>query len=240
MNLKQAVEALQKLGDPQVAERKAKRFGITQSAQTLGIYQKDLNTLAKKIGKDSSLGLALFETGIYEARILCSKIYRPKDLTEELMEDWVQTFDNWEICDSFSMKFFTSSPYVDQKIAAWTQREELFVKRAGFVMIASYGSVFKQTTNSGITAFLPLIKAAAEDERLYVKKAVNWALRSIGKRNIDLHKLAVDCAEELLTRPSSAAQWIAKDALREFQKPGLSLRGFPRPAYQREKINKKR
>ena len=237
MTVVQVLDTLKKLGNPEVADRKAEKFGITKSTQTLGIYQKDLNNLAKKIGKDSTLGRALFETEIYEARILCSKIYRPKDLTEELMEDWVQAFDNWEICDSFSMKFFTSSPFVDQKIAEWTQREETFVKRAGFVMIAAYGSVFKQAANSEITAFLPLIKEAADDERLYVKKAVNWALRSIGKRNIDLHEIATACAKELLARPEASAQWIAKDALREFQKPGLSLRGFPRPTYQRGKIN---
>lgn len=237
MTLEEVLEALYALGNPEVADRKAKKFGISKSEKTLGLYQKDLNAIAKKIGKNSALGLALFETGIYEARILCSKIYYPKDLTEDLMDAWVLTFDNWEICDSFSMQFFTSSPFVDHKILEWTQREETFVKRAGFVMIASYGSVFKKASNQEILDFIPIIEAAANDPRLYVKKAVNWALRSIGKRNIDLHKLATQCAEGLLERPEASAQWIAKDALREFRKPGLSLRGFPRPTYQRGKIN---
>lgn len=240
MHLEEVIKELRRLGNPEVAERKAKKFGITQSNQTLGIYQKDLNLLAEKIGKNSPLGLALFETGIYEARILCSRIFRPADLTEKLLEDWVLTFDNWEICDAFSMQFFTSSSLVDQKIGEWTSRKETFVKRAGFVMIASYSSVFKQAPNEVFTAFLPIIEAAANDDRLYVKKAVNWALRSIGKRNIDLHQIAMECAKELLQGPEASAQWIAKDALREFKKPGLSIGGYPRTIYQRSKINEKR
>ena len=232
--LSQIISQLQNLANPAIVKQKEKRFGI-KAEGALGVYIKDLNTIAKAIGKNDELALALFDSGIYEGKILCSKIFRSSSLTEALMEKWVKHFHNWEICDSFSMKFFASSPLVLNKIEEWTRREAEFEKRAGFVMIAAYGSAHKKAENEELEQFFPIILREAHDNRIYVKKAVNWALREIGKRNIDLNEKAIQIARQLLKREEIAARWIAKDALRELEKPGLSLRGFPRSQYERRK-----
>ncbi|MEO0338434.1 MAG: DNA alkylation repair protein [Bacteroidota bacterium] len=215
------------LANPKVMPRKAEKYGIT-AENALGIYLKDIKVIAKDIGKDNALAIALFDTGIYEARLLCSRVFKSKDLTPELMEQWANTFENWEITDSFSMKFFTSGPHVDEKILEWTSREETFVKRAGFVMMASYSSVFKKLEDTYFEDFFPIIEREADDDRVYVKKAVNWALRNIGKRNEQLREKAIDIGERLIQRPEKSAQWIGKDACRELKNPALRLRGYPR------------
>ena len=235
-SLKAVLDRLRELADPSIIKQKEEKFGV-QTKGALGVYMKDLNAIAKEIGKDNKLAIELFNCGVYEGKLLCSKIFRPAELTEELMEEWVQHFDNWEICDSFSMKFFTSSAFVDQKIEEWTRRSATFEKRSGFVMIAAYSSVFKKAENEVFEAFYPIIEREAHDNRLYVKKAVNWALRSIGKRNIDLNKSAIGLAKKLLNRPEASAKWIAKDALKELEKSGLSIGGYPRNQYQRMKKN---
>jgi 3-methyladenine DNA glycosylase AlkD len=148
------------------------------------------------------------------------------------MEQWASDFENWEVCDSFSMRFFTAGPWVDQKIQEWTQREATFVKRAGFVMMAAYSSTYKKAENVIFESFFPIIEREAGDDRIYVKKAVNWALREIGKRNIHLHQQATAFAERLEESALPAARWIAKDALREFRRENLAIRGYPRDRYQ--------
>ena len=228
------IARLKALADPAIVQKKQEKFGV-RAEGALGVYIGELNKIAKEIGKNNEVALALFNSSIYEGKILCSKIYKPQSLKPELMEEWVRHFNNWEICDSFSMKFFASSPYALQKIYAWTEREPEFEKRAGFVMIAAYGSTHKKAKNEEMEQFFPLLEREAHDNRTYVKKAVNWALREIGKRNIDLNKKAIEFAQDLLKRPEPAAQWIAKDALKELEKEDLSLRGFPRPPYQRGK-----
>ena len=174
------------------------------------------------------MAIALFDTGIYEARLLCSRIYHSKDLTTALMEKWAATFENWEITDSFSMKFFTSGPFVDEKMLEWTAREETFIKRAGFVMMASYSSVFKKLEDAYFEDFFPIMEREAHDDRIYVKKAINWALRNVGKRNESLRKKAIKVGERLIQRPEKSAQWIGKDACRELNNPNLKLRNYPR------------
>lgn len=180
----------------------------------MGVYQKDLNKLVKKIGKDNELAVALFESGIYEARILCSKIFRPEDLTEELMESWLCTFENWEICDSFSMGLFAKSPLARKIIFKLASRSHEFEKRAGFATMASYCMADKKSDNSVFEAFFPLIKGESKDERIYVKKAVNWALRNIGKRNLDLNFAAISLAREIFRFESKSAKWIASNAIK--------------------------
>jgi 3-methyladenine DNA glycosylase AlkD len=234
--IEEVLMELHRLADPEVVTFKAKKYNVTAD-HSLGVYQKDLNAIAKVIGKNNDLALALYDTGIYEARILCSKLYQSKDLTEAQMECWVADFENWEICDAFCMKFFCGSPWVDEKLLAWTERAETFVKRAGFVMMATYSSTYKKAGNEAFEAFLPIIEREAHDERIYVKKAVNWALREIGKRNIDLYQSANTFAERLEKRKEKSAKWIAKDALREFRKPNLAIRGYPRGQYERMRLN---
>lgn len=144
--IEEVLMELHRLADPEVVTFKAKKYNVTAD-HSLGVYQKDLNAIAKVIGKNNDLALALYDTGIYEARILCSKLYQSKDLTEAQMECWVADFENWEICDAFCMKFFCGSPWVDEKLLAWTERAETFVKRAGFVMMATYSSTYKKAGN---------------------------------------------------------------------------------------------
>ncbi len=232
MTLEAIIKRLHQLADPEKVLFKKKKYGIV-AENALGVYQKDLNALAKEIGKkDTELALALFDTGIYEARCLCSKVLHPKQLTSDLMEKWVVTFENWEICDSFSMGLFAKSALAVPKINEWANREREFERRAAFATMAAYCMADKKADNGVYEAFFPLIVNASEDDRVYVKKAVNWALRSIGKRNIDLNKRAIEVAEKILKTDHKAAQWIAKDALRELEGETVKILDYPRAIYR--------
>ncbi|NQY95080.1 MAG: DNA alkylation repair protein, partial [Campylobacteraceae bacterium] len=222
---------LNELSNPEKIQLKEKKFGIIAN-NSLGIYHKDLKVLAKEIGMDNKLALELFDTNIYEARILCSKIYNPEDLSESLMQKWVETFENWEVCDSFCMGFFVKSKFALKKSQEWRKSENEFIKRASFTIMASYGFAHKQACNNIFEEFLVLVLKEVNDDRIYVKKAVNWALRNIGKRNIDLHKKAVETAYEILEVKSKSAQWIAKDALRELEKSDVKMLNYPREIYK--------
>ena len=231
MTCKEIIEALYDLEDKDKVAFKAKKFGII-SNNSLGIYHKDLKVMAKEIGVDNTLALQLFDSEIYEARLLCSKLFKPKDVTEELMEKWVKTFENWEICDSFCMGLFSKSNFALAKILEWSEREPEFEKRAAFANLASYCMADKTSDNNLFEQFFSIIKREAHDERLYVKKAVNWALRNIGKRNIDLNHKAIEVANDILEFESKSAQWIAKNALAELQKEGIRMSDYPRAIYR--------
>jgi len=231
MTSDQVIQNLKKLEDKNKVIFKQKKFGII-SNNSLGIYHKDLKVIAKEIGADNTLALQLFDSEIYEARLLCSKLFKPKDVTEELMEKWVKTFENWEICDSFCMGLFSKSNFALAKILEWSQREPEFEKRAAFATLASYCMADKTSDNNLFEQFFSIIKREAHDERLYVKKAVNWALRNIGKRNVDLNRKAIKVANDILEFESKSAQWIAKNALAELQKEGIRMSDYPRAIYR--------
>jgi len=231
MTLQNILNKLNSLSNPQKVIFKENKFGIV-SNHSLGIYHQDLKVLSKEIGQNNELALELFDTGIYEARILCSKIYNPKDITEKQMEKWVTTFENWEICDSFCMGFFAQSKYALQKTQEWSIRDEEFIKRASFTIMASYGFADKKAPNEVFEGFLEIIQREVEDERIYIKKAVNWALRNIGKRNIDLNKKAIITANKILENPSKSAQWIAKNALKELTQENPKILDYPRDIYR--------
>lgn len=231
INKRSVIAELKTLSDPSKISLKEQKFGICAN-NSLGVYQKDLKRLAKEIGQDNKLALELYESGIYEARILCSKIFSPRDITEELMETWASEFENWEICDSFCMGFFARSDLALSKAIEWSNRDEEFVKRAGFVIMAAYGFAHKEADNHTFTQFFPIIKREVNDSRLYVKKAVNWALRNIGKRNSDLKKQALELAYEILEEDTKSARWIANDAIRELKKPDLNVLDYPRSIYR--------
>lgn len=230
------IECLYDLQDAEKIAIKEKKFGIA-SNNSLGIYHKELKMIAKEIGFDNKLALQLFDSGIYEGRLLCSKMFKPKDITQELMEKWVKTFENWEICDSFSMGLFAKSDFALDKIFEWAEREPEFEKRAGFTIMAAYCMADKKSGNELFEQFFPIIKREANDERLYVKKAVNWALRNIGKRNIDLNKRAIEVANEILEFESPSARWIAKNALSELQKDNIRMSDYPREKYRNPVAN---
>jgi len=231
MTYDEVIAQLQSMANPEKVVLKEKKFNIV-SENSLGIYHKDLKVLAKEIGRDNELAVQLFDSGIYEARLLCSKLFKPKDVTEELMEKWVKTFENWEICDSFCMGLFAKNKLAVKKIQEWSLRQPEFERRATFATIAAYCMADKHTDNEVFESFFSIIKKAANDDRIYVKKAVNWALRNIGKRNRDLNQSALSVAREILLIDSKAAQWIAKDALRELEKPNVRMSDYPRTIYR--------
>ncbi|MEQ1543943.1 DNA alkylation repair protein [Methyloglobulus sp.] len=230
MNLQQVITRLQALADPEKIVIKERKFGI-KAQNSLGVYHKDLKDLTMEIGRDNNLAHALFETGIYEARILCSKIYDPMCITEGQMDQWVMTFENWEICDSFCMGFFTKSKHGLAKAFEWSENEHEFIKRAGFVIMAAYGFADKTSGNEVFEQFLPVIEREANDDRIYVKKAINWALRNVGKRNIDLNKKAILTAKRILVTDSKPAKWIATNAIAELEKPDVHILDYPRHIY---------
>ncbi len=189
------------------------RYGMA-TENRLGIAIPDLRQVAKKIGKNHSLALKLWQSGIQEARILAALIDDPRDVTEKQMEEWVKDFDSWDVCDQVCMNLFDKAPLVRRKINEWSLREEEFVKRAAFSLIACVAWRDKQASDEDIAAFLSIIKRAATDGRNFVKKAVNWALRHIGKRNLNLNKTAIAVAREILQIDAKSARWRAADSIR--------------------------
>jgi 3-methyladenine DNA glycosylase AlkD len=231
MRTEQVIDRLRAIADPRKVKEKSDRFGIVAD-HAIGVYQSDLKKIAKEVGRNNQLALALFDTRIYEARLLCSKIYDPHALTKQLMDKWVGTFENWGICDSFCMGFFARSEHARSKALEWSARDAEFEKRAGFSIMASYGFANKQATNDVFNEFLGVIEREADDERHYVSKSINWALRNIGKRNKDLHESATRYAEQLLNADGRARKWVGSNAMRELAKPGLRTLDYPRTIYR--------
>jgi 3-methyladenine DNA glycosylase AlkD len=231
MTFQNVIDKLNEFSNPEKVIFKQKKFGII-AHNSLGVYHSDLKIIAKEIGHNPELALQLIDSNIYEARLLGSKILKPKDVTEKQMQKWVTTFENWEVCDSFCMGLFSKTEFAVAKIREWSERKSEFEKRAAFATLSSYCMADKKAPNSVFEQFFPIIIRESIDERIYVKKAVNWALRSIGKRNIDLNKKAILVSQSLLESNSKSAQWIAKDALREFNKPNLNILDYPRSIYR--------
>ena len=201
-----------------------RKFGITSSAKILGVTKPKLRELAKKIGKRHELALELWDTNIHEARILASMIAEPEKVDEELMECWVRDFDNWELCDQCVMNLFWRTKFAYKKAIEWSQREEEFVKRAGFALMAKLAISDKKASDEKFEKFFPHILEGAKDERNYVKKAVSWALRQIGKRNINLNEKAIKLAEEIEKLGTKSAKYIAKEALKELKSEKVQRR----------------
>ncbi len=199
------------------------RFGMTDEGR-LGVKVPDMRKIAKEIGKDHGLALALWKTGVAEARITAALIGEPDQLTEEQMEDWVKDFNSWDVCDQVCMNLFDKTPLAWKKIRDWSQREEEFVKRAAFALTACLAWHDKTAEDQKFIDLFPVIKRGATDERNFVKKAVNWALRNIGKRNPNLNKVAVKAAKEIQEIDSKAARWIASDAIRELESEAVQRR----------------
>ncbi|MFD2145543.1 DNA alkylation repair protein [Mucilaginibacter antarcticus] len=190
------------------------RFGIANE-KALGVKIPEVRKLAKLIGRDHALAQKLWDTGIHEARILASMIADPKQVTPQQIDNWTKDFDSWDVCDQVCGNLFDRTPYAIEKALEFSAREEEFVKRAGFVLMAELAVHDKKAPDSVFIQFFPIIEREACDNRNFVKKAVNWALRQIGKRNAALRPLAIACAERILLQESKTAKWIARDALRE-------------------------
>lgn len=210
----QLIERLRAMGNPAIVAGMA-RFGIN-SANTLGVSMPQLRELAKG-RRDQELSLELWASGIHEARILAALVGEPARVTTEQMDAWVLDFDSWDVCDQVCMNLFDRTPWAFEKAVEYAGREEEFVKRAGFALMAVLAWHDKTAPNQKFLDLLPVIQREAADERNFVKKAVNWALRQIGKHSPALNQAAVATAREILLIDSRAARWVANDALRELE-----------------------
>ena len=199
------------------------RFGIN-SKNTLGISIYNLRPLAKEIGKNHKLALELWGSGIHEARILAGYIDEPEKVTEKQMGKWVRDFDSWDVCDQVCSSLFDQTPFVWKKLKEFTKRKEEFVKRTGFTLMACLAVHDKKAQDKDFIKLLPIIKREATDERNFVRKAVNWALRQIGKRNKNLNKEAIKLAQEILRIENKTAKWIASDTVRELTSLSIQKR----------------
>jgi 3-methyladenine DNA glycosylase AlkD len=198
------------------------RFSINPQ-NTLGISIYDLRRVAKTIGRDHRLALELWQKGIHEARILASYIADPAQMTGATLEEWVTDFDSWDVCDQVCALFAETS-FAYSKVFEWSLRPEEFVKRAAFAIIAELSWHDKSAPDEKMEQFFPVIAREAWDERNFVKKAINWALRNIGKRNVNLNRLAIQWANEIARQGSRPSRWIASDALRELQSQRVQAR----------------
>ena len=217
MTASEIIKKLEPLGTPENVAGMARFAIITKKA--FGVSAPNLRALAKEIKKQTKdrhkLALELWETGINEARAIAYLIDDPKEVTEIQMESWVKDFDNWAICDGTCGHLFCRSEFAYKKVLEWSEREEEFIKRAGIVLIAWLAVHDKKADDEKIAQFLPILESKADDERNFIKKAVNWSLRQIGKRNLNLNKLAIESAEKIKSQNTKSARWIAADALRE-------------------------
>jgi 3-methyladenine DNA glycosylase AlkD len=199
------------------------RFGIAVDHR-LGVSVPDMRKTAKEFAKDHRLALELWETGIAEARILASMIDDPEQVTEKQMEKWVKDFNSWDVCDQVCSNLFEKTPWAWKKILEWAGREEEFIKRAAFALMACLAWHEKNAPDGNFIKLLPLLKRGATDDRNFVKKAVNWALRNIGKRNGKLNRKAIKVAKEIKRIDSKTAHWIASDAIRELESNAVQQR----------------
>ena len=199
------------------------RYGINPK-NNLGISIYKLREIAKEIGSDHELALQLWSSGIHDARLLACFIDEPDMLTSYQMDAWAGDFDSWDVCDQACTSLFDQNQLAWKKAFEWAEREEEFVKRAAFALIAGLAVHAKDASDKEFEQFFSLIRLHAIDERNYVKKAVNWALRNIGKRNQILNKKVIQLSKEILQIDSKSAHWIARDALRELTNDNIQKR----------------
>jgi len=217
-----AVEWLKRRGT------KAGRDGMARynlpSDRALGVAMRDVQALAKRLGRDHDLALALWDTGWYEARLLAAYVDEPERVTAAQMDRWCRDFDNWGVCDTVCFVLFDRTPFAWQKVEKWASRREEFIKRAAFALLWSLTVHDKAASDAQFERGLTLVEREAPDDRNLVKKAVNMALRAVGKRNRPLNTASIAVARRLAASSQSAAAWVGKDALRELTSPAVAKR----------------
>ncbi len=194
------------------------RYGIV-AKRAFGVPMGTLLSLRKRLGRDHALATALWESGWYEARLLAALVGDPQLVTRRQMSAWAAGFENWADCDTVCFHLFDRTPFAWEKARQWASSPREFVKRGGFVLMACLALHDKAAPDKSFLAFLPLIEKGAHDERNFVKKGVNWALRAIGRRNLALHAAALTVARRLALSEEAASRWVGKDALRELTSP---------------------
>lgn len=222
MQFEEIMDRLMELSDP-MAVKGMGRYGINTD-RNLGVSVTTIRKIAKEIGTNHELAKRLWQTGIRDARLLAACIDDPERVTEAQMERWVREFNSWDICDHCCGHLFDKTKFAYKKAMEWSAREEEFVKRAGFALMAWLALHDKKNEDIVFYPFLPLIKRESTDSRRYVKKAVNWALRTIGKRSLNLNNKAIEIAKKIKEINSKAAKWIATDALRELTSDAIQQR----------------
>lgn len=198
-------------------------FGIV-AKKVLGVSKPRMDELARRVGRNHALALELWRTGVHDARILAGMIDEPERVTSAQMDEWVRDFDNWDVCDGTCCHLFVFAAPAWNKAVLWTRRKPEFQKRAGFALLAYLAYRDKQAPDKGFERLMPLLLRESTDERNFVRKAVNWALRNIGKRNKHLNKVAIRAAEQMRAINSKSARWIAADALRELRSDAVQAR----------------
>ncbi len=221
MNVDEVLEKLKSLATEDHLS-KLSHFGINDPT-ALGIKVPLLRILAREIGKNHELAIELWSTGVHEARLLASMIEDPRKIVEKQFDAWVSEFDSWDICDQ-TCSILGKTPFAVQKINDFSTRPEEFVKRTAFVLMCEQAVHHKNIEVEAFYPFLEIIEREAWDERNFVRKAVNWALRQIGKRNEALRIKAIDTCERIMSQDTKSAHWIAKDALRELNTKEIILR----------------
>jgi len=222
LNIREILRTLRTAGSPENVAGMARYGIVTQSAY--GASAQAVERLARKIGKDHSLAEKLWQTGNYDARVLACFVEEPARVTAAQMERWVRDFDNWAICDGCCLHLFDRTRFAWPKAVQWSRRKPEFARRAGFTLMAVLAVHDKRADDERFLKLLPLIESGATDERKYVRKAVNWSLRSIGKRNLRLNRAALRTAERIHELDSRAAHWIASDARRELTSAAVRRR----------------
>lgn len=217
-----ALARLRELGEKRNVEGMA-RFGIV-AKNVYGVGKPRMDELASLIGRDHQLALELWQSGVHDARILAGMIDSPQDVTAAQMNRWVRDFDNWDVCDGTCCHLFVFAEPAWDRAVAWTKRPAEFEKRAGFALMAYLAYRDKTSKDARYEKMLPILLREARDERNFVRKAVNWALRNIGKRNLSLNRAAIKTARKMKRLDSRAARWIAADALRELTSDAVQAR----------------
>ena len=222
MKYEDIIKKIKFLSNPRAIKGMSK-YGITPE-KTYGVSIPNLRKLAKEIGKNHKLAEQLWSENIRETRILASMIEDLEMVTEGQMENWVREFDYWEICDQCCMNLFERTEFAYEKAMEWSVKEAEFIKRSGFVLMARLAVSDKKAEDGKFIQFFPDIKRAATDNRNYVRKAVSWALRQIGKRNLNLNSKAIKIAKDIQKMDSRSAKWIASDVLRELTSEAVRKR----------------
>jgi len=222
MQANEVLVRLKALESPKDREGMA-RFGI-KPGHALGISMTKLRAIAKEIGRDHELALELWTSGIHEARLLATVIDDPLLVTKQQMQTWVEDFDSWDLCDQACMNLFWRTEDGVEMAFEWAERDEEFVKRASFALMARFATKRAKASDELLESFLPIIEKASDDDRNFVRKAVNWALRQIGKKNARLNQVAIECAERIRAQNTKSSRWIASDALKELKSDKIRAR----------------